>query len=290
MSETTSASPAEPTITERDMLGAMEVLSTSDPEPDRLLALTDEEIQALDGSSALTILGSPYLDQGVVDIESSVAAALRSLVARGMVRTGTEERENEGEVVTGQGDPTQRPVQLDRRLAGVLALRHIPEAMVTTERTLSGGTTTLAHYLFPEGGVLEEYITIDGFHHFCVPALGAVPGRISRFVDPFEVAATDGEPQTVPLQHAVTTFDADDTRSLSLITTVTDGASRRVTVAATESAVQVLDNGPLDEAPNPQDEVEISAVSPETLLALISVLIPRPEEEEPAPEAGADQG
>lgn len=275
MSEPTSAAPAEPTITERDMLGAMEVLATADPEPDRLLILTDEEIQALDGRSALELLGSPYLDQDVVETASSVAAALRSLAARLMVRVEVEGRENEGEVVTGAGDPAQRPAQLDRRLAGVITLRRIPEAMVTTQRTLDGGSTTLAHYFFPEAGVLEEYITVDGFHHFAVPALGAVPDRISRFVDPFEVADADGEPVSMTLQEASATFDVDDTRSLSVITAVVDGAGRQATVAATSTEVQVLDNGPMGEAPSPEDEVQISAVSSETLLALIDVLIPR---------------
>lgn len=286
MSETTpaSATATEPTITERDMLGAMEVLSTAGPEPDRLLILTDEEIQALEGASALAIPGGPYLAQGAVDAASAAATALRSLVARGMART--EDRENEGEVVTGQGDPARRPVQLERRLAGVLALRHIPEAMVTTERTLNGGTTTLAHYLFPEAGVLEEYVTVDGFHHFCVPTLGAVPGRLQRFVDPFEVAAADEEPQTLPLHEARDAFEDDDTRSVSVISVVTDGASRRATVATTSSAVRVLDNGPLDSAPDPQAAVQMSAVSAETLLSLISVLIPRPaDSEDSQPEA-----
>ncbi len=275
MSEPTTAAPAEPTITERDMLGALEVLATADPEPDRLLILTDEEIQALDGRSALTLLGSPYLDQDVVDAGSSVAAALRSLAARLLVRTDREGRESEGELVTGSGDPAARPAQLDRRLAGVLTLRRIPEAMVTTQRTLDGGSTTLAHYVFPDSGVLEEYITVDGFHHFAVPALGAVAGRISRFVDPFEVADVDGEPVTVTLQEATAAFDVDDTRSLSVLTAVVDGAGRQATIAATSTAVQVLDNGPIGEGRSPADEVQLSAVSAETLLALIDVLIPR---------------
>lgn len=275
MSEPTTAAPAEPTITERDMLGALEVLATAAAEPDRLLILTDEEIQALDGRSALTLLGSPYLDQDVVDAESSVAAALRSLAARLLVRTDREGREDEGELVTGSGDPAARPAQLDRRLAGVLTLRRIPEAMVTTQRTLNGGSTTLAHYIFPDSGVLEEYITVDGFHHFAVPALGAVAGRISRFVDPFEVADVDGEPVTVTLQEATAAFDVDDTRSLSVLTAVVDGAGRQATIAATSTAVQVLDNGPIGAGRSPEDEVQLSAVSAETLLALIDVLIPR---------------
>lgn len=286
MTDTASSPATDVTITERDMLGAMEVLSTSDPDPGMLLVLTDEEIMALDGASALEILGSPYLSQQIVDAESSAAAALRSLSARGMVRPGTEDRENDGEVVSGDGDPEQRPVQLDRRLAGVVTLRRIPEAMVTTARTLSGGSTTLAHYLFPESGVLEEFITIDGFHHFSVPDLGSVPERIRRFVDPFGAADRDGEPETVTAQAAGDSFDAADTRSLSVITGVTDDAGRQATVFATSERVRVLDNGPLGRTPDPSEELQISDVSPATLLDVIDVLIPRPEAE-PAPDQNA---
>ena len=276
-------SPTEPTITERDMLGAMEVLSGTAPEPGPLIVLTDEEIMALDGLSALEILGSPHLSQGAVDAEASAAAALRSLVARGMVRTGSaerDERENEGEAVSGDADPSQRPVQLDRRLAGVVTLRRIPEAMVISERTLEGGTTTLAHYFFPRSGVLEEYITVDGFHHFSVPHLDAVAARIQRFVDPFEVADADGEPQSMALQEAASSFDVDDTRSLTVLTAVADEGGRRATIAATSDQVQVLDNGALDRDPSPTEPVQISAVSPETLLAVIDTMLPRAEDED----------
>lgn len=276
MSET-APSPMEPTITERDMLGAMEVLAGTAAEPEPLIVLTDEEIMALDGLSALEILGSPYLSQDAVDAETSAASALRSLVARGMVRTGSAQREEEGEAVSGGADPSQRPVQLDRRLAGVVTLRRIPEAMVTSERTLEGGTTTLAHYFFPRSGVLEEYITVDGFHHFSVPHLDAVAARIQRFADPFEVADADGEPQSMALQEAVASFDVDDTRALTVLTAVADEGGRRATIAATSAQVQVLDNGALDSEPSPTRAVQISAVSPETLLAVIDTMLPRAE-------------
>lgn len=283
MSET-APPPMEPTITERDMLGAMEVLAGTAAEPEPLIVLTDEEIMALDGLSALEILGSPYLSQDAVDAETSAASALRSLVARGMVRTGSAQREEEGEAVSGGADPSQRPVQLDRRLAGVVTLRRIPEAMVTSERTLEGGTTTLAHYFFPRSGVLEEYITVDGFHHFSVPHLDAVAARIQRFADPFEVADADGEPQSMALQEAVASFDVDDTRALTVLTAVADEGGRRATIAATSAQVQVLDNGALDSEPSPTRAVQISAVSPETLLAVIDTMLPRAEAD------GEDEG
>lgn len=286
----TAPSPADDVmITERDMLGALEVLSTSSSEPDALIVLTDEEIMGLDSASALTLLGSPYLDQETVDAEASAAAAVRSLAARRLVRTDRDDRENEGEPVSGTGDPAARPVQLDRRLAGVVALRRIPEGMVTVQRTLSGGTTTLAHYLFPDGGVLEEYITVDGFHHMSVPTLDAVPERIRRFVDPFGAAGEDGEPEIVAADDVEQTFDAADTRSLSVITGVTDGAGHRATVVATSDRVRVVDDGRLDDGDQPPAEVQISDMSSEGILRVVQTLIPTasegPAADDSAPES-----
>ncbi|WP_394213899.1 hypothetical protein [Brachybacterium vulturis] len=280
MSTTAQSPSAEPTITQRDMLGAMEVLATTEPEPSVLLILTDEEIMGLDGASALEPLGSPYLDQEVVERTSSAAAALRSLTARGLVRPGGESVEDEGELVSGPGDAPRRAMQLDRRLAGVVTLRRIPDAMVTTSRTLNGGSTTLAHYLFPRGGVLEEYLSIDGFHHFSVPELGSVPDRIRRFVDPFEAAGEDGEPETVIAAEVTRSIEVDDARAVSVLTAVAEGAGRQATVVTTSDRVRVLDHGPLDTETSPSDELQISEVSSQTLLDVIDVLIPRSAEDE----------
>lgn len=285
MSEPTRSPVPGPTITQRDMLGAMEVLATTEPEPDVFLILTDEEIMGVDGASALELLGSPYLSQDRVERTSAAASALRSLTARGMVRPGGESTEDEGDLVSGTGDPAQRTLQLDRRLAGVVTLRRIPDAMVTTVRTLNGGSTTLAHYLFPSGGVLEEYISLDGFHHFSVPDLGSVPGRIRTFVDPFDAAGEAGEPETVTAARAAETFDVADTRSLSVVTAVAEGEGRQATVVATSGRVRVLDNGPLGEETSPTAALQISDVSSKSLLQVIDVLIPRPLDEgaDPAP-------
>lgn len=281
MSETTQSPPSEPTITQRDMLGAMEVLATTDPEPGVLLILTDEEIAGLAGASALELLGSPYLSQDGVDRTASAAAALRSLTARGLVRPGGESVEDEGEVISGPGEAPRRAMQLDRHLAGVVTLRHIPDAMVTTSRTLNGGTTTLAHYLYPRGGVLEEYISIDGFHHFSVPDPDSVAERIRRFTDPFEAAGEDGEPETVTAADVARSIDVDDARSVSVLTAVAEDAGRQATVVATSERVRVLDNGPLgEEEPSPGDELQISDVSSQSLLDVIGVLIPRTAEDD----------
>jgi len=295
MSDTSQASQqsssTEPMITQRDMLGAMEILAGAEHEPDVLIILTDEELMGLDGASALELLGSPYLDQEQVDATSSAAAALRSLTARGLVRPGGESVEEEGELVSGTGDPSARPVQLDRRLAGVVTLRRIPEGMITTTRALNGGSTTLAHYLFPRRGVLEEYISVDGFHHFSVPEIDEVAERIRAFTDPFGAAGEDGEPTTTTRAKAVTQAEADDTRALSVISSVAGGEGRQATIVATSDLVRVIDDGDMREQRSPQDRVQVSDVSTEGLRSAIDLLVPRsPEEPTPSAEGSDSSG
>ncbi len=274
-------------ITERDMLGAMEVLSTAAEDTDVLMILTDEELAGIDGPSANAVLGDPFLSRSGVDRTSSCAAAVRSLAARRLARPRGEDEETEepeGDIITGAGE--LRPLQLDRSLAGVLTLRRIPEALVIVQRTLAGGTTVLAEYMFPAGGVLEEYVSIDGFHHFSVPALDDVPSRLARFVDPFEDASEDGEIETITLP----TGEADrldlfpGARSLAIVTSLGIGEGSQATIVASEGRMQVLDNGRIDTAPAEETgpdaagvertEHGLSAVSPETLLGVLIALIP----------------
>lgn len=260
-------------VTERDMLGALELLATASPDPDELLVLTDEELQGLAGPAALELLGGPYLAQDGIHAESSSAAAVRSLAARRLVTVSPEGREDEGEVVVGDGDPRERAVQLDRRLAGAITLRRIPEAMVTVSRTLAGGTTVLGLYLFPGGGVLEEYVTIDGFHHLSLPTLDAVPERLAIFVDPFESAREDGAVETVTPEGPIEDYRVEGTRSLAVLTSVTEGAGRQATFFGTEDRLRVLDNGTIedDDAERPR---QISDVSAATLRAILEDLVP----------------
>lgn len=271
-------------ITERDMLGALEVLQSAVDEPDMLMELTDEEILGLDGKRGLTLLGSPYLDSSDIDERSASAAVLRSLMARRLITRPGDEQEPEGDIVSGDGDPSARPVQFERRLAGVLALRKIPEALVTVHRTLSGGSTTLAFYLFPEGGVLEEFISTDGFHSFSVPTLAAVPDRLVRFVDPFEDASTDGESKAVPADSSDADFEVEGTRAMSVVTASSPDGGYQATVFALEGRARVLDNGPIQDDPAPQEKT-IGDVSRESLRAMLTALIPVATSEDDAPEA-----
>lgn len=275
-------------ITERDMLGAMEVLASVAPDPKTSLILTDEELSGIGGRAALELLGGPYLEQEGVDEQSSAAAAVRSLAARGALVPLGDAEDPEGDVVVGEGEP--RPFQLERGLAGVVALRSIPEAMMISQRQLAGGTTVLAHYFYPADGVLEEYVTIDGFHHFSVPPIDEVADRITRFADPFDDATADGEVETVTVPSPELEERFEGARALTVLSSMADDESARVTMCAVPGHMHMLVNGPMDDLGEDGEAVEreMSEVSRETLIEAITALVPRVGDKDGATAAESD--
>lgn len=290
-----SPTPTSPRVTERDMLGAMEVLATAGAEARELIVLTDEELEGIDGRGALDLLGGPYLAQDGIDRGASVAAAVRSLAARQLLRPLGDATEPEGDVIT---DGSTRPFQLERALAGVVTLRRIPEAMLLAQRTLEGGTTALGHYLFPAGGVLEEYVTTDGLHHLSVPLLEEIPERIARFADPFEDASEDGEVEDVTVPSPQVEERTAGARALTVLTSLAEGAGARVTLCARDGELLMLDEGMLDGDDTGSRTGRLAAVSTDTLRRAIAALVPLPadpggsaeaaDSEEPEGAAGPD--
>lgn len=275
--------PSSPlVVTERDMLGALEILERSSADPDVLLVLSDEEILALDGEAGLRILGSPYLDQEQVHRETAGATAMRGLIARRLVNPTDQGREEEGDLLVGDGDPDGRLIQLELGLAGILTLRRTPEAMLTVERIASQVRTTLGLHFFP-GGVLEEFVAADGFHHFSAPAVDALPARLAEFVDPHGCAAEDGEVEERTVAEVSSLQGLEDTRALSTLTAVDDQGARRATVFALSDRVRVVDNGTEDPAEATADDLlAISDVSATTLQEILATLLPA-EEPQSAP-------
>lgn len=273
------AGPPAPVITQRDMLGALQILEKASADPDVLLVLSDEEILALDGIDALTVLGSPHLDQEAVHRETASGTAIRGLIARRMVNPTHEAREEEGDVLIGKGDPSDRLIQLERGLAGILALRRIPEAMVIIDRVSSDLRVKLGLYFFPDGGVLEEFVSTDGFHHFCAPTFDALAQRLPGFVDPHEAAGADGEVEEISVAGVMALEGGlEDTRTLSTVTCVGGGPSRYATVFALSDRVRVVDNGTGDPTQASAGTVlPISDVSRETLGEIIASLLPDPD-------------
>lgn len=234
-----------PVVTERDAAGGMEVLSTAAEDPELLLVLTDEEIVALAGRDALSLVGSPYLDQDGVDESAHAQAALRGLIARGLVITTDEARENEGQTIIGEA--LDRAVQLDRPLAGLLMLRSTAGAVVSVTRQVSEQTTRLVLHVESGGGVLEEFVSADGFHRFSVPTPEAAVERAAMYIDPTGSAGDEtGEAVTA----SIAELDAGggelaeklaDTRTLSVLTAVSADEAMQVTIFATTESLFAMD-------------------------------------------------
>lgn len=262
--------------TERDAAGAYEILAMASDAPSVLAVLTDEELLALGGRDALQIVDSPFLDAIDVPDDGCAAIALRSLIARGLATLDESHEEPEGErLATGQFAPP-RAVQLDRVLAGLLTLRGAPLALMNLTRRVADQTTSIAVYLFPEGGVLEELVTADGFHHFSVPTRAAAPERLARYVDQGQVA---GSEDRVVYEGATSRLEdpADptarllaDTRALTVLTSAgSDGTSTQLSLMATSEAVLAMDT------PEELDgSTVVREVGAEGLVALIDAAIP----------------
>lgn len=261
-----------PAVTERDAAGAMELLAAASDDPDLLIVLTDEEILALAGRDSLSFTGSPYLDQEGVDETAQASAALRSLIARGLVTTVDEAMEPEGRTLLGADQ--QRSMQIDRPIAGLLMLRATASAVVHVTRQVSEQATRLVLHVEADGGVLEEFVSADGFHRFSVPTPSAAVERLARFVDPTGAAGAKGGPaRTATIAEldsgegalAATLADA---RTLSVLTALSAAEASQVTLFASTGAVHAMDTPEQGET-----EAEVRELSRTELRSLIGDLL-----------------
>lgn len=263
-----------PVQTDRDAAGAFELLATASGEPSVIAVLTDEELLALHGTEAPQLTGSPFLDDTDIEAEKAAAIALRSLIARGLVVVGEDGRENEGDAA-GTGEATgQRLVQADRTLSGLLALRTSPLAMVNLTRQVADQATSMMLYLFPRGGVLEEFVTADGYHHFSIPTREVLADRMQQYVDQASVAgSTDAD----PIESTVEELESDseigrrlaDTRALTVLTSVDRSEHTQLSLMVTSDAVFVMDT-PTEE----NQRTAIREVSEGTLRRLLDDALP----------------
>ena len=274
-----TSSPLLPTalVTERDFRCANMLLDQLKDGDDRVILeiLTDEEIAALDGPTSLELVGSPFLDQEGFDQRSCISSALRSLAARGMVTADPAAREDEGDVLDGEGDPVERSFQLNPPLAGIFFLRRTALGFLTARRVLEGGTTTTALFLLPDDTVLEEFVTTDGMHMLSLLRLNTASEQLAAYCDPFDAAADDEDPSLIARSSIVEGFRLPDTRAATTVTAMSPAGGRIAYVYATGSNVQVIDAGSFDETGSDEaEELEIAAVSRDSLVALIRALIP----------------
>jgi hypothetical protein len=219
-------------------------------EPVPVIALTDEELAALDGGpGAPPVAPRPWLDQqDEASRELVCQVALRGLAARGIV------------VPTGDVEDGRRSVvAMHQDLRAVLLMRHSALALVAAQRQGNAESTHRMLFLHDDGAVLEEEVTPHGVHRLTVTCAATAAERLATFVDPSgaageqrqesartvslaDVAAGDGLPRL------------DGVQFLTLVGRLTapapDGAdapaARRLTVYALPDRVVVAEPAVLD--------------------------------------------
>lgn len=263
-------------FTERDAAGAYEILASATDSPSTLAVLTDEELLALGGEEAVQMAGSPFLDQLEDAREVPASIALRSLIARGLVTLDDALAEPEGDQLATGASAAPRVVQLDRTLAGLMTLRGAPRALMNLTRRVSEQSTAITVYVFPEGGLLEELVTADGYHHFAVPTRSAMPERLARYIDQAQVAGSEDrllfEGPTASLEDPEQPIARQlaDTRALTVMTAA-DAAAEGVQVSLMATSEAVL---AMDTPEELSETTEVREVSAEGLIALIDAAIP----------------
>jgi hypothetical protein len=208
-----------------------------------LIALTDEEIAALDGGpDADHVAPRPWLDtQDEPQHNLICQVALRGLAARGLAVPRTD----------ADGDPA---VAAAPDLAQALALRKTAPVIVIAQRRTTADSVSRVLYAHP-ATVLEEDITPGGLHGFILLAAGLAAVRLTRFVVPPGIAREhpDPDPRVIPLTDIATGTGIDgleDTRHVTALARVArDTEQQRLTVYALSDKVVLAEPGARDGQP-----------------------------------------
>ncbi|MGH3212171.1 MAG: hypothetical protein ACRDNO_30855 [Trebonia sp.] len=220
-----------------------------------VIALTDEEIAALDGDLAQRgPVPLPWLDgKDKAARELACQVALRGLAARRLVIPLGPEGDTAaegGEVGRGAegGDVGRGYIALRDDLRAVLAMRRSAHAAVFALRESDGRMRLL--YL-GTSGALEEAISPGGLHGFTVVARAAAAERLAAFADPEDAAVAalqpgrESEPRVLPLAEIARGAEIPamaGVRSVTMVTRLVFGADageQRATVYAKEAGVVV---------------------------------------------------
>lgn len=201
---TTAQSPASgaPRFSAQDIEIATELLLRPLDEPvTEIVSLTDEELMALEGIEHDPLTPTPWVDGTAPDREAQAlvtAAAMRSMIARGIVTSSTvlDPRRYE--------DGSQEPARMVAvpELQGTVVLRRTSDAVLIAERRTERGTSYSYFYLFHvDGGirVLWEAFDNAGFHLFFLLDGATLPEQLLAFTDPATGAGdADGSVEEVP--------------------------------------------------------------------------------------------
>lgn len=191
-----------PSFSAEDIRIATELLTQPlDGAVKEIVTLTDEELTALDGLQHDALTPLPWMSESATDDEGRAlltAAAMRSMIARGIVTTGAVRDPRSDEDA-----PADEAVMVAvPELQGTMVLRRTSDAVIIAERRTERGLAYGYFYVFHLEGtvrVLWEAFDATGFHLFFLLDGDTLAEQLIAFVDPIEaIGEEDGEPQEVP--------------------------------------------------------------------------------------------
>jgi len=226
-----------------------DLISRAGEAPLPVIALTDEEIAALDGDlAARGPVPLPWLDtKDTAARELACQVALRGLAARRLVIPLGAAGGEVGRGAEG-GEVGREYIALQDDLRAVLAMRRSAHAAAFALRESDGRMRLL--YL-GGSGALEEAISPGGLHGFTVVGYTDAADRLAAFADPEDAAAAavkpgrDTEPRVLPLAEIARGAEIPamaGARSVTMVTRLVFGADageQRLTVYAKEAGVVV---------------------------------------------------
>ena len=226
-----------------------DLISRAGEAPLPVIALTDEEIAALDGDlAARGPVPLPWLDtKDTAARELACQVALRGLAARRLVIPLGAAGGEVGRGAEG-GEVGREYIALQDDLRAVLAMRRSAHAAAFALRESDGRMRLL--YL-GSSGALEEAISPGGLHGFTVVGYTDAADRLAAFADPEDAAAAavepgrDTEPRVLPLAEIARGAEIPamaGVRSVTMVTRLVFGADageQRLTVYAKEAGVVV---------------------------------------------------
>jgi hypothetical protein len=227
-----------------------DLISRAGEAPLPVIALTDEEIAALDGDLAdRGPVPMPWLDEkDKASRELACQVALRGLAARRLVVPLGTEGGGEAGRGAGGGEAGIGSIALRDDLRAVLAMRHSAHAVAFALRESDGRMRLL--YL-GKSGALEEAISPGGLHGFTVVAHADAADRLAAFADPEDAAVAslrpgpETEPRVLPLAEIARGAEIPamaGARSVTMVTRLvfgSDAGEQRLTVYAKEAGVVV---------------------------------------------------
>jgi hypothetical protein len=233
-----------------------------------VIALTDEELTALDGPETDQVAPRPwYEEQDEQTRQAACVVALRGLAARGIALPSQ---------VAANGDVT---IALPDDVHAALAMRRAASAIVVAHQRVETGMQ--ARVLYGQGPrlVLEEHVSGGGLHTFSVAPLDDAVDELVALVDPNGTAGdADGPRRTLTLGEVAAGQDGlgelGDTRCVTVLGRVVldhhgQPVEQRVSVYALADRVEVADPAERDA----QTVLEVGAVSKATLRTRLRALL-----------------